>query len=114
MEIVKGKRNRIQREEWIEINPSDGPEWALDEGDQVTVEYEQGGFYGVVRFNASVPRGVAASTALFGQLAIEMEASAEFDPASRLPGLTIRRARLTRPEALTPNHSTEGLNSGAG
>ena len=100
MEIVKGKRNRLQREEWIEINPADGPEWALEQGDHITVEHGQERLSGVVRFNSAVPRGVAASTALFGQLAIEMEASTQFEPATRLHGLTVRRARLTRTESL--------------
>jgi hypothetical protein len=45
---------------------------------------------------------VAASTGLFGQLAIEMEASQEFDPASRLPGLEVRRARLARSKLPDP------------
>ena len=100
VEIVKGKRNRLQREEWIEINPADGPEWALEQGDHITVEHGQERLSGVVRFNSAVPRGVAASTALFGQLAIEMEASTQFEPATRLHGLTVRRARLTRTESL--------------
>ena len=96
MEIVKGKRNRIQREEWIEINPADGAEWALEEGAKVTVETGSHSVPGVVRFSQSVPRGVAASTALFGQLAIDMQANEEFDPASRVPGLEIERARLIK------------------
>jgi hypothetical protein len=58
--------------------------------------------HGVVLFNSLVPRGVAASTGLFGQLAIEMEASQEFDPASRLPGLEVRRARLARSKLPDP------------
>jgi predicted molibdopterin-dependent oxidoreductase YjgC len=96
MEIVKGKRNRIQREEWVEINPADASDWSLEEGDRVTVETGSHHVPGVVRFNDSVPRGVAASTALFGQLAIDMQASEEFDPASRVPGLEIERARLVK------------------
>ena len=102
MEVVKGKRNSIQRDEWVEINPADGPEWALEEGAKITVEHGQGRLHGVVLFNSLVPRGVAASTGLFGQLAIEMEASQEFDPASRLPGLEVRRARLARSELPDP------------
>ena len=102
MEIVKGKRNRIQREEWVEINPADGAEWAFEEGDKVTIETDRRRVPGVVRFSQSVPRGVAASTALFGQLAIDMQASEEFDPASRVPGLEIERARLLKSGAEQP------------
>ncbi len=96
MEIVKGKRNRIQREEWVEINPADGTDWGFVEGAKVTVETGGHQVPGVVRFSQSVPRGVAASTALFGQLAIDMQGSEEFDPASRVPGLEIERARLIK------------------
>jgi predicted molibdopterin-dependent oxidoreductase YjgC len=96
MEVVKGKRNRIRREEWIELNPEDGAEWGIEEGAKVLVEMEDGRVPGVARFESSLPRGVAASTGLFGQLAIEMEASEEFDPASLLPGLDTKRARIVR------------------
>ncbi len=101
MEIVKGKRNRIQREECVEINPADGAEWDLDEGDQVIIEtrtrdMDGKRIPGVVRFSQGVLRGVAASTALFGQLAIDMQASEEFDPAPQLPGLEIEQARLLK------------------
>jgi hypothetical protein len=50
----------------------------------------------VARFNPEVPRGVVASTALFGQLAIDMQASEEYDPAPMLPGLDVRPARLIK------------------
>jgi formate dehydrogenase major subunit len=96
MEVVKGKRNRIQREEWVELNPGDGAEWDIEEGAKVLVELEDGRIPGVARFNSSLPRGVVASTALFGQLAIDMQASEEFDPASLLPGLDTKKARLVR------------------
>ncbi len=107
MEIVKGKRNRIEREEWIEINPADGAESAFQEGDKVVIETGRGEtvrrLFGVIRYSPSVPRGVASSTALFGQLAIEMQASEEFDPASRLHGLDIERARLVKSGTAQPS-----------
>ena len=86
MEVVKGKRNRIQREEWVEVNPSDAAGMGLAEGDKVAVETPEGLLPGVARFNERLPRGVVASTALFGQLAIDMEASEEFDPCRHAPG----------------------------
>ena len=96
IEIVKGKRNRINREEWIDINPDDAASLDLTEGAKVAVQTAEGQLPGVARFNVSLPRGMVASTALFGQLAIDMEASEEFDPAPMLPGLDVRPARLVR------------------
>ena len=94
MEVVRGKRNRIKREEWVEVNPDDATRLGIAEGDKVAVETEDGLLPGVARFNPNVPRGVVASTGLFGQLAIDMQASEEFDPASMLEGLVVRPARL--------------------
>ena len=94
MEVVRGKRNRIKREEWVEVNPDDATRLGIAEGDKVAVETEDGLLPGVARFNPNVPRGVVASTGLFGQLAIDMQASEEFDPASMLEGLAVRPARL--------------------
>ncbi len=96
IEVVKGKRNRLLREEWIELAPDDGAEWGIEEGAKVAVESQDGRVPGVAQYNNSLPRGVVASTALFGQLAIDMQASEEFDPASQLPGLDTKRARLVR------------------
>ena len=96
MDIIKGKRNRIQREEWVELNPSYAAANGLAEGDKVRVETTGEFVPGVVRFNTGLPHGVVASTALFGQLAIDMEASQEFDPAPLLEGLEVRPARLVK------------------
>ena len=96
MEVVKGKRNRIQREEWVEVNPADATAMGLVEGDKVNLETEDAVLPGVARFNPQVPKGVVASTSLFGQLAIDMQASDEFDPAAMLQGLDVRPARLVK------------------
>ncbi len=96
MEVIKGKRNRIHREEWVEINPADASEMGLSEGEKVGIQTRDSLLPGVARFNSNVPRGTVSSTGLFGQLAIEMEASEEFDPAPMLPGLEVQRARLVR------------------
>ena len=99
MEVVRGKRNRIKREEWVEINPSQAADLGLSEGDKVIVETEDGRVPGVARFDPGLPRSVVASTGLFGQLAIDMQASEEFDPASMLQGLEVRPARLVKIES---------------
>ena len=96
MEIKKGKRNQILREEWVEINPADAAETGVSEGDKVAVETPEGILPGVAQFNLSLPRGVVGCTGLFGQLAIEMEASQKPNPAPLLPGLEVRPARLVK------------------
>jgi formate dehydrogenase major subunit len=96
MEVVRGKRNRIMREEWVEVNPGDAAGMGLSEGDKVAVQMDDGQVPGVARFNPQLPRGTVASTALFGQLAIDMQASEEFDPAPMLQGLEVRPARLAK------------------
>ena len=96
MEVVKGKRNRINREEWVEMNPATAAAMGLSEGDKAAVETADGVLPGVARFNPRLPEGVVASTSLFGQLAIDMQASEEFDPAAMLRGLDVRPARLVK------------------
>ena len=98
MEVVKGKRNRIQREEWVEVNPVDASSAGLAEGDKVVIETAETVVPGVARFNPQVPKGVVACTSLFGQLAIDMQSSEEFDPATMLRGLEVRPARLVKTE----------------
>jgi hypothetical protein len=43
-----------------------------------------------------VPPGVVAVTALFGQLAVDLQTSEELDPMSKVPGLDILPARLSK------------------
>ena len=102
MEVIKGKRNRMHREEWAEINPADGADWAIEEGSKIELHTAAGLLLGVARYTDSVPRGVVASTSLFGQLAIDLQASEEFDPASKVPGLDIQKARLVKVEETLP------------
>ena len=99
MEVVKGKRNRIKREEWVEVNPGDAEGMGLAEGDKVAIETADAVIPGVARFNSLLPKGVVACTSLFGQLAIDMQASEEFDPAAMLRGLDVSPARLVKMQA---------------
>ena len=98
MEVLRGKRNRIKREEWVEVNPGDAALAGLSEGESVAVETADGLLPGVVRLNPRLPKGVVGSTSLFGQLAIDMEASQEPDPAATLQGLEVKPARLVKAE----------------
>ena len=96
MEIIKGKRNRIQRQEWVELNASDAAAWAIAEGDEVEVHTEGANLTGQARLVDSVPSGVVAITSLFGQLAVDLQESQDPDPASKVPGLDIRPAKVVK------------------
>ncbi len=94
MEIIEGKRNRIQRQGWGEWNASDAA--AIGEGDEVEVLTQRGDLTGQARLVDSVPPGVVAVTSLFGQLAVDLQDSKDPDPASNVPGLDIRPAKVVK------------------
>ena len=96
MQVIKGKRNHIEREEWLELNPADAADWSISEGDTVEVQTQDHRLAGLARLVESVPPGVIATTALFGQLAIDLQESEEADPASKVLGLDISPARLLK------------------
>ena len=99
MQIVKGKRNRIERQELVEFNPADAMEWSIGEGDPVEVQAGDGLFKGEARLTEAVPQSVISVTSIFGQLAVELQASEDPDAASKVPGLDIRRAKVTKIDA---------------
>ncbi|MQG35102.1 MAG: hypothetical protein FI717_12465 [SAR202 cluster bacterium] len=51
---------------------------------------------GLAKISEAVPAGVVASTSLFGQLAVDLQGSEEMEPATKVPGLEIRRARVNK------------------
>ena len=99
MEVVKGKRNSIVREVWLEINPQAAAAQDIGEGDEVELETAEMRLSGKARLLSTVPAGVIASTGLFGQLALDMAASEEMDPASRVPGLEVTPARISKADS---------------
>jgi len=94
--IVKGRANTIQRDELVELNPADASAMAIEDGGKVVVEMPIGRLSGLVHVNEAVPVGVVASTSLFGQLAVDLQSSEEMEPATKVPGLDIRRARVNK------------------
>jgi predicted molibdopterin-dependent oxidoreductase YjgC len=96
IEVVKGRRNQIVREERLELNPVDARSWAIEAGDRVEVQTASTRLEGVAWLADSVPSGVVSLTGLFGQLAVDLQSSEEWDPASRVPGLHIVPAALVR------------------
>ncbi|HCL26103.1 MAG TPA: hypothetical protein DHW65_07150 [Dehalococcoidia bacterium] len=94
--IVKGRRNTIQRDEVVELNPADAGSLSIEDGGKVEVEMEVGRLAGLAKISEAVPAGVVASTSLFGQLAVDLQGSEEMEPATKVPGLEIRRARVNK------------------
>ena len=99
IEVVKGKRNHIVREERIELNPEDAKTRSIGEGDRVQVLTTGQQLDGAAHLAPTVPPGVVAVTALFGQLAEDLQASEDWNPASRVPGLDISPANLMKLES---------------
>ena len=96
IKIIEGRRNTIQRDELVELNPADAASLSIENGTKVVVDMGIGKLVGLAQINERIPVGVVASTSLFGQLAVDLQASKEMEPVSRVPGLDIRRARVTK------------------
>jgi predicted molibdopterin-dependent oxidoreductase YjgC len=96
IEVVKARRNRIVRDELVELNPGDAGACAIGEDEEVAVYTKDHRVLGRARLVASVPPGVVAVTFLFGQLAADLEASEDMDPMSKVPGLDICPARVVK------------------
>ena len=95
-QVIRGRRNQIVREEWVEMNPADAAGWEIAEGDSVEVHTPGRRLKGRARLSESMLTGVVAATTLFGQLAVDLQSSEELDPASRVAGLDICRARVMK------------------
>ena len=95
-EVTRGKNNRLDRDEWVTVNPADAAGCSVSDGETVEVLTESGRLTGVARLDDSIPPGTLSVTQLFGQLAVELQASGEPDPMSTVPGLDIVPARLVK------------------
>ena len=98
IKIVEGRQNTIERDELVELNPRDAASLSIEDGNKVVVDMGIGKLVGLAHINEKIPVGVIASTALFGQFAVDLQASEETEPASRVPGLDICRARVGKGE----------------
>ena len=90
------KRNKIVRDEIIELNSHDAAAWSIAEGDEVKVETADNQIRGIAQLNPSLPAGLVAVTGLFGQLAVDLENSQENDAMARTPGLHVAPARVVK------------------
>ena len=98
MEVVKGRVNEIRRDELVELNPEDAGDLGIEDGDPVEVRTPRLRFVGKASIREGAQKGVVASTGLFGQLAVELQASEEHDPMSRVPGLVTVPAMAAKSE----------------
>ena len=93
--VVVGKRNRIEREEQLVLNPDDAAAAGLADGRRAVVVAERGAEHrGVVAVSDAVPPGVVSLTTLFGELAVEVDASERPDPMNHIPRLNAAPARI--------------------
>ncbi len=102
IEVVRGRRNHIQREEQVELNPVTAAALAVQNGDRVQVRTrshrDNAALIAIVRLADGVPEGVISTTTLFGQLAEAMQTSSEPDAAAGVAGLDICRAAIVKIE----------------
>ena len=96
MEVVKGRLNGISREELVYLHPEDAAGLAIEDGDMVEVRSSNQVFRGRALIRETGHRGTVCSTSLFGALAVELQASEDPDPMSRVPGLVISPAMVVK------------------
>ncbi|MCY4582468.1 MAG: molybdopterin-dependent oxidoreductase [Chloroflexi bacterium] len=93
--VVEGKRNRVQREERFVLNPADAAAANLNEGDAAAVTTADGAErHGVAALSDAVPAGVVSLTTLFGELAVEVDASDRPDPMNHIARLNPAPVRI--------------------
>ena len=88
-------RNRLKRDEIIELHAEDARELGVSEGEWVEVAHAQGRVRGIVR-RSNPQRGLSSATTLFGELLTGLEASESPDPMLKVPGLPLTPARVER------------------
>ena len=94
MAIEAGALNRIVRDEEVRLHPADAAGWQIAEGAPVAVVTARSRITGVAALDAAIPPGVVGVTTLFGQLAVELQMSEDFNPMARVPGLQIEACRV--------------------
>jgi predicted molibdopterin-dependent oxidoreductase YjgC len=92
--IETGQLNRIVRDEQVNLNPADATAWGISDDAPVSVVTASNLITGVAHFDPAVPPGVVSVTTLFGQLAVELQASEDTNPMARVPGLHLEPCRV--------------------
>ena len=96
LEVLEGRLNRIKRDGMVELSPEDAESLGIEEGDPVEVRTPLQRFQGKATIREGAQSGIVWSTSLFGQLMVELEASEEPDPMSRVPGLVVTPAAVAK------------------
>ena len=96
LEVVEGRQNRIERDELVELSPEDAGRLGIKQGEPVEIRTPLHSVKGTAAIQEGAQRGLVASTSLFGQLAVELEASEEPEPMAKVPGLVITPATVVK------------------
>ena len=107
IEVVKGRQNSVDRDELVELSNEDAARLGIEEGDPVLLRTPVQTFEGKAAIREGQLAGIVASTSLFGQLAVELQASKEPDPMSSVPGLVITPASVVKISANGRGSKTE-------
>ena len=96
IELV-GKRNEIRRPDVIELHPEDAGALGVVEGEWISVVSSAAVLRGEARLTGP-QKGLASTTALFGQMATELEQSDKPAPMLMVDGLPLVPVRVERLE----------------
>ena len=89
------KYNVIKRDEIVEINREDATELGISDGQLVDIVSYSQKLRGIASLTGSHP-GIISTTALFGQLAIELSRSKDPDPMLKVHGLPLAPVRVEK------------------
>ncbi len=109
IEVEEGRRNRIIRDESVEVSEADADALGLSEGDVVEVVTAENRMAARVRVSGGLKGGVVYHTGLFGQLMTELQSSDDPRAVALAPRLDIVPARL---EKLAEDGLAEGGQTG--
>ena len=84
---VVGEKNRIQRDEIIEIHPSDAAALGIGEGEWVEAASARDSVRAMAHVSEATTPGTVSVTYIFGELATRLEESDDPDPMSKVPTL---------------------------
>ena len=89
IEIIRSNgKNSIRREDALEIHPDDAAALDVAPGEMIEVATQTHRIRGMARTTGTL-RGVVSATVLFGELAIALDSSNDYDPMLRIPGLHV-------------------------
>ena len=91
---VRG-RNLIERDDTVVVHPDDAAALGINDGDEVHVMYEGGGFYGRANLG-DTQRGLLSVTTLFGQMITDIERDRSPDPMLKIEGLPLVAASIVK------------------